>query len=95
MQNRFHEIATRTEEIVISMDNIQNLLALYSDHFGSETEVIDPKQAHTSAIFLARLPMLTALFYAIEDGISKAMKDLNAVFDDALTYSKEYKAANQ
>ncbi len=95
MQKRFHEIAVRTEEIGISMDNIRNLLALYKDHFDSEIEEIDPEQAYTSAVFLARLPMLTALFYAIEDGVRKALKDLNAVSDDALTYSKEYKATSQ
>ena len=95
MQKRFHEIATRTEEIGISMENIQNLLSLYREYFESETEGIDPEKAYTSAVFLARLPMLTALFYAIEDGVRKAMKDLNAVSDDALTYSKEYKVASQ
>lgn len=95
MQKRFHEIATRTEDIAIYMENIQNLLSLYREHFESETEEINPKQAYTSDVFLARLPMLTALFYAIEGGVSKAIEDLNAVFDDALTYSKEYKAASQ
>lgn len=95
MQKRFHEIATRTEEIAIYMENIQNLLSLYREHFESETEEINPEQAYTSAVFLARLPMLTALFYTIEDGVGNALNDLNAVSDDALTYSKECKAASE
>ena len=89
MANTLFEIATHAEEIMTELDNIRNLLILYEDHFGSETEGIDPEKTYTTACFLARLPMLTSLFRAIEGGVSEAIRELESLSDDALKARKE------
>lgn len=95
MAKSLFEIATHAEEIMIELDNIRNLLILYEDHFASETEGIDPEKVYTTAAFLARLPMLTSLFHAIEGGVSEAIQKLDALSSDALAAHKECKAASQ
>ena len=68
---------------------------MYEDHFGSETDGIDPEKIYTAATFLARLPMLTALLATIESGVSKAIQELDALSSDALAAHKESMAASQ
>lgn len=90
MTKSFFEIATEAESIDIRLDDVRQLVALFSDHLGAEVENL--KEGPGMVVhFFARFPMATALLGAIEKGLTDISKDILALSEQATLSHKASK----
>lgn len=93
MAKNFFEVASAAEGIAIQLETVQNLTALFDDHLASELENLKEGPDLVTA-FLDRAPMLTALLFAIEKGLTNISRNLMDLSDQAMESHKAQKGGD-
>lgn len=89
----FFKIATAAEVIGTQLEMVQNLTALFNEHLEKELEGLNSHHDLT-AVFLDRAPMLTALLFTIESGLTNISHDLQELSDQAMENFKAHKGGD-
>lgn len=90
MAKSFFELASMTDDIRNKLETIRNLTTLFDEHL--ETELDSLKDAPgLAAVFVDRAPMLTALLFTIESGLTSIGRDLQDLSAQAMESFKAHK----
>ena len=89
----FFKIASTAETISTQLEMVQNLTTLFDEHLENELDAL--KRHHDlAAVFLDRSPMLTALLFTIESGLTNISRDLQDLSDQAMENFKAHKGGD-
>ena len=89
----FFNIASAADTIRSQLERVQNLTTLFDEHLENELDSLKDAPG-LAAVFVDRAPMLTALLFTIESGLTSISRDLQDLSAQAMENFKAHKGGD-